>query len=66
MPGIYICGHCNQSVFMGFRESHSNRCPLWGGHTEEQCPQCRSFYRPTKGQSSEVCPSCTTQLAAKR
>lgn len=61
-PGskYFECEHCHELVRIGHPDSHSNRCGLFGGHSEELCRGCRSFYRPPKGWNHDQCPRCAT------
>lgn len=52
------CERCGQFVISGQPETHSNRCSLYGGHSEERCESCRVYYRPPKGWEGEICPTC--------
>lgn len=58
LPGSYLCKHCGHRAVLGYDDTHSNRCPLFGGHSEERCGSCGRFYVPVKGQVGDGCPSC--------
>ena len=55
---VDLCVDCGQKTILGMDESHSNRCPVFGGHSEERCTGCGGFYRPKPGWKGDRCPRC--------
>lgn len=55
---ITTCGACGEAVVYGYPDSHSNRCPTYGGHRDEKCSRCHAWYRPSRGWTGTHCPLC--------
>lgn len=59
---IRTCRWCEVTISVGHDDSHSNRCPLFGGHSLEQCSVCRTWYRPAKGWRGSRCAACVSTV----
>lgn len=59
-----LCTDCGERTIVGMEETHSNRCTLYGGHSDEHCSSCGGLYRPKPGWKGNRCPRCAGDRGA--